>query len=192
MQLFILTLTVNSRSTHGQGRYLPVFKCVCSYQRPRSAHGPFTVREDICLYLNASVHTNGHCQLRSSHGQGRYLSVFKCTCSYKRSRSSHGLLMVSSRCSHGQGRYLSVFKCICSYKRSRSAHGKLTVSSRSAHGQGRYLSVFKCICSYKRSRSARGTLTVSSRSSHSQGRDMPVFKFVRSYQQSRSCHGTLN
>jgi len=41
---------VRSRSAHGQGRYLPVFKCICSYQRSWPAHCPVTVREDICLY----------------------------------------------------------------------------------------------------------------------------------------------
>lgn len=106
---------------------------------------------------------------RSTHGQltvqsrsWKILSVFKCICSYKRSRSAHGSLMVTWRSIHGQGRYLPVFKYICSYQRSRSAHGPFMVSSRSSHGQGRYLAVFKCIYSYKRSRSAHGTLTVSS------------------------------
>ena len=47
--MFIQTVTVSSRSSHGQFTV-----------QLRSAQGAVTVREDICLYLNASAHTNGH------------------------------------------------------------------------------------------------------------------------------------
>ena len=41
---------------------VPIFmiKSICSHKQSRSSHGPVTVREEICLYLNISVHTNGH------------------------------------------------------------------------------------------------------------------------------------
>jgi hypothetical protein len=140
MHLFIPTVTVksqsahyqltfSSRSVHGQGRYSRVFKCICSYStvtvNSQSAHDQLTfscqllVREDIFVYLNAAVHTNGHGQVTV------------------RSLSAHGQFMVRE----------DIFVFLNASVHT-NGHGQVTVRSRSAHlqlsalGQGRYFRVF--------------------------------------------------
>ena len=95
---------------------MPVFKCICSYNRSRSANGPVPVREDTCLYLNVSVHTNSYGQLtvhsRSAHGP---ITVMEDICLHLNSSvhtNGYGQLTVHSRSAHGP---VAVREDICLY-----------------------------------------------------------------------------